>query len=127
MRFVWEYTGNASSGGAADRGLENRVGFHSTVGGIKNLSTWRGERVIKQDGMMGVGGHIRDGNKSASSVPGQGSRGQWRGWGCLFPVASVSHGVPPRFFPGPAAFPSVLRIPSEQSTNVLSPSGICGP
>jgi hypothetical protein len=46
------------------------VGFHSAGGWIY---TWTGERVVKQEGR--TRGLIRGGSKSASSVPGQGSRG----------------------------------------------------
>lgn len=73
------------------------------------ISTWRGERLIKQEGM--IRGHIRGGNKSASSVPSREVGGKW---GCPFPVSCFSW-YPPLMvfasFPGPTAFCSALGTP----------------
>lgn len=73
------------------------------------ISTWRGERLIKQEGR--IRGHIRGGSKSASSVPSREVAGEW---GCPFPVFCFSW-YPPLMvfasFPGPTAFCSALRTP----------------
>lgn len=70
---MWAYTGNASLGGAADWGLENKVGFHSAEGRIQESKPRGVRRAIKQEGR--VRGHLWGGRKSASSMLGQKNRG----------------------------------------------------
>lgn len=73
---MWAYTGNASLGGAADWGLENKVGFHSAEGGIQESKPGGVGRVTKQEGR--VRGHLWGGRKSASSILGKRNRGHVR-------------------------------------------------
>lgn len=79
---------------------------HSAGGWIY---TWRDERVVKQKGR--TRGPIRDGSKSASSVPGQGSREQVGGVPSLYPLFLLVSSRVFASFPGPGAFCFVLRIP----------------